>query len=52
MGRPGTNLAVTADQIKQAFGPAEIDRLALKTQLSIEEVTSHLTRRCRKSSTS
>ena len=38
----GANLPVTAEQIKQALGRDELERLALKTQLSIEEVTSHL----------
>jgi uncharacterized protein YidB (DUF937 family) len=39
----GPNLAVTQDQIKKALGSDEIERLALKTKLSVEEVTSHLT---------
>ena len=38
----GANLPVTADQIKQALSPQELDMLALKTKLSVEEVTSHL----------
>jgi uncharacterized protein YidB (DUF937 family) len=38
----GANLPVSADQIKQALGPDELERLALKTKLSVEEVTSHL----------
>ncbi len=38
----GKNLPVTPEQIKQALGSGEIDRLALKTKLSVEEVTSHL----------
>jgi len=38
----GANLPVTPDQIRQAFSPAELDRLALKTKLSVEEVVSHL----------
>ena len=38
----GPNLPVTADQIKKALSSGEIDRLALKTKLSVEEVTSHL----------
>jgi uncharacterized protein YidB (DUF937 family) len=39
---PGANLPISPDQIKHALGPAELDRLALKTKLSVEEVTSHL----------
>ena len=38
----GANMPVTPEQIKQALGSGEIDRLALKTKLSVEEVTSHL----------
>lgn len=38
----GANLPVSADQIKQALGSDQIERLALKTKLSVEEVTSHL----------
>jgi uncharacterized protein YidB (DUF937 family) len=38
----GANLPVTADQIKNALDPKELDMLALKTKLSVEEVTSHL----------
>ena len=38
----GANLPVTADQIKKALSSGEIDRLALKTKLSVDEVTSHL----------
>ena len=38
----GANLPVTADQIKKALSPQELDMLALKTKLSVEEVTSHL----------
>lgn len=38
----GSNLPVSPDQIKQALGSDEIERLALKTKLSVEEVTSHL----------
>ena len=38
----GANLPVSPEQIKQALGSDEIDRLALKTKLSVEEVTSHL----------
>ena len=38
----GKNLPVTPDQIKQALGPDKIEMLALKTKLSVEEVTSHL----------
>jgi uncharacterized protein YidB (DUF937 family) len=38
----GANLPVTADQIKHALSPQELDMLALKTKLSVEEVTSHL----------
>lgn len=38
----GANLPVTAAQIQQALGSDEIERLALKTKLSVEEVTSHL----------
>ena len=38
----GANLPVTPAQIKQALGSDEIERLALKTKLSVEEVTSHL----------
>ncbi len=36
------NLPVTPAQIKEAFDPKELDMLALKTKLSVEEVTSHL----------
>lgn len=39
----GANLAISPAQIKQALGPDELERLALKTKLSVEEVTSHLT---------
>ena len=38
----GANLPVTADEIKKALSPQELDMLALKTKLSVEEVTSHL----------
>ncbi len=38
----GANLPISPSQIKQALGSEEIERLALKTQLSVEEVTSHL----------
>jgi len=38
----GANLPVSPAQIKQALGSEEIERLALKTKLSVEEVTSHL----------
>jgi uncharacterized protein YidB (DUF937 family) len=38
----GANLPVTAAQIKQALSSSELDMLALKTKLSVEEVTSHL----------
>lgn len=38
----GANLSVSPDQIKQALGSDELERLALKTKLSVEEVTSHL----------
>jgi uncharacterized protein YidB (DUF937 family) len=38
----GANLAASPEQIKKALGSDEIERLALKTQLSVEEVTSHL----------
>jgi len=38
----GSNLPVTADQIKQALSHDELEMLALKTKLSVEEVTSHL----------
>lgn len=38
----GPNLPVTADQIKQAFSRHELEMLALKSKLTVEEVTSHL----------
>ena len=38
----GANLPVTAKQIKDAFDPKDLEMLALKTKLSVEEVTSHL----------
>ena len=38
----GANLPVTPDQIKQALSSDELEMLALKTKLSVEEVTSHL----------
>ncbi len=38
----GKNLPVTPEEIKAALGSDEVERLALKTKLSVEEVTSHL----------
>lgn len=38
----GPNLAVTADEIKEALGPEKLEYLALKSKLSVEEVTSKL----------
>ncbi len=38
----GPNLAVTADQVKEALGPEKLQYLALKSKLSVEEVTSRL----------
>jgi uncharacterized protein YidB (DUF937 family) len=38
----GPNLPISTDQIKQALGPDQLEKLALKTKLSVEEVTSHL----------
>ncbi len=38
----GANLPISPDQVKQALGSDELERLALKTKLSVEEVTSHL----------
>ncbi len=38
----GSNLPITPDQVKQALGRDQIEMLALKTKLSVEEVTSHL----------
>ena len=38
----GPNKSISPDQIKQSLGSGEIERLALKTKLSVEEVTSHL----------
>lgn len=38
----GANMPVTAEQIKQALGSDKVEMLALKTKLSVEEVTSHL----------
>lgn len=38
----GANLPVSAEQVKEALSSDELEMLALKTKLSIEEVTSHL----------
>lgn len=38
----GANLPLTAEQVKQALSKDELERLALKSKLSVEEVTSHL----------
>ena len=38
----GPNLALTADQVKEALGPEKLQYLALKSKLSVEEVTSRL----------
>ncbi|MBK8230723.1 MAG: DUF937 domain-containing protein [Candidatus Eisenbacteria bacterium] len=38
----GANLAVTPDEIKEALGPEKLQYLALKSKLSVEEVTSKL----------
>lgn len=38
----GHNLPISADQIRQAFDKDQLEMLALKTKLSVEEVTSHL----------
>lgn len=38
----GPNLQLTADQVKEALGPEKLQYLALKSKLSVEEVTSKL----------
>lgn len=38
----GHNLPISADQVRQAFDKDQLEMLALKTKLSVEEVTSHL----------
>ncbi len=38
----GSNLPITSEQVKQAFSKDELEMMALKAQLSVEEVTSQL----------
>ncbi len=39
---PGSNVALTADEVRDALGKDKLEALALRSKLSVEEVTSKL----------
>lgn len=39
---PGSNVALTTDEVREALGKDKLESLALRSKLSVEEVTSKL----------